>query len=76
MAHEWRQKGRCEQTALKAQRLSAASAFSSDKAALANLNSLYTLLLKNPEPGPAAENLTGEAVKQRLEALKRVTVPK
>jgi hypothetical protein len=32
VAEEWRQKGRCEQTALKAQRLSAASALSSDRA--------------------------------------------
>jgi hypothetical protein len=76
VAVEWHQKGRFEQTALKAQRLSAASALSSDKAALANLNSLYTLLLKGPEPTPAAENLTRAAVKERLEALKHVTVPK
>jgi hypothetical protein len=76
VAEEWRQKGRCEQTALKAQRLSAASALSSDKATLANLNSLYTLLLRSPEPAPAAENLTRAAVKERVEALKRVVVPK
>jgi hypothetical protein len=76
VAGEWRQKGRFEQTALKAQRLSAASALSSDKAALANLNSLYTLLLKSPEPAPTAENLTRAAVSERVEALKRVAVPK
>ena len=76
VAEEWRQKGRCEQTALKAERLSAASALSSDKAALANLNSLYTLLLKSPEPARAAENLTRAAVKERVEALKLVAVPK
>ena len=76
VAEEWRQKGRFEQTALKAQRLSAASALRSDKAALANLNSLYTLLLKSPEPAPAAENLTRAAVKERAEALKRVAVLK
>ena len=76
VAEEWRQKGRCEQTALKAERLSAATALSSDKAALVNLDSLYTLLLKSPEPAPAAENLSRAAVKERVEALKRVAVPK
>jgi hypothetical protein len=76
VAQEWREKGRCTQTALKAQQLSAASALSSDKTALANLNSLYTLLLKSPESGPAAENLTKVAVTERLEALKHVAIPK
>jgi hypothetical protein len=76
VAQEWGQKGRCEQTAQKSERLSTALAFSSDKAALANLNNLYTLLLKSPEPAPAAENLNKEAVTQRVEALKSVAVPK
>jgi hypothetical protein len=76
VAEELRQKGRCEQTALKAERLSAASALSPDKTALANLSSFYTLLLRSPEPAPAAENLTRAAVEERVEALKRVAIPK
>jgi len=76
VAEEWRQKGRFEQTALKAERMSAASALSSDKAALANLNSLYRLLLSSPEPASAADNLTRAELKERMEALKRVAAPK
>jgi hypothetical protein len=78
VAQEWSQKGRCEQTTQKSERLSTALAFSSDKAALANLNNFYTLLLKSPEPAaaPAAENLNKQAVTQRVEALKSVVVPK
>lgn len=74
VAEEWRQNGRCEQTALKAERLSAASALGSDRAALPNLNSFYALLLKSPEPAPARENLTRAAVKERVEALRRLAV--
>ncbi len=76
VAEEWRQKRRLEQTALKAQRLSAASALSSEKASLANLNSLYTLLMKSPESVPASDGLTREAVREKIEALKRLAVPK
>lgn len=76
VAEEWRQKRRLEQTALKAQRLSAASALSSDRASLANLNSLYTLLMKSPESVPASDDLTREAVKEKIEGLKRLAVPK
>jgi hypothetical protein len=73
---EWRQKGKCERTVQKSERLSNALAFSDDKASLANLNSLYTLLLKSPESAPAAENLSNEAVTQRVEVLKSIAVSK
>jgi hypothetical protein len=73
---EWRQKGRCERTVQKSERLSTALAFNADKAALANLNSLYTLLLKSPAPTPAPEDLTNDAVTQRVELLKSVAVSK
>lgn len=73
VAQEWKQKGRCDQTTLKAQRLSAASALSSDKVAFANLNSFYTLLLKSPDSAPAAENLTKGEVRNRLDVVNRVT---
>jgi hypothetical protein len=72
VAQEWKQKGRCDQTALKAQRLSAASALSSDNATLANLNSFYTLLLKSPDSDVAAENLTKGEVTNRLNVVNRV----
>jgi len=71
---EWRREGRCEQTVLKSQRLSAATAFSSDKAALSNLSSLYTLLLKAPESAPSAEDLPKVEVNAKLDALKHVAV--
>jgi hypothetical protein len=76
VAQEWSQKGRCDQTVQKSERLSNALAFSSDKIALANLNSLYTLLLNSLEPAPATESLDKEAVARRVEALKSVAVPK
>jgi len=75
VTQEWKEKGRCDQSALKAQRLSAASALSSDKSALTNLNSLYTLLLKNPDSVPTAENLTKIEVQSRLNVVNRVTKP-
>jgi hypothetical protein len=73
---EWRQKGRCERTVQKSERLSNALAFSDDKASLANLNSLYTLLLKSPALAPAPEDFTNEAVTQRVEVLKSLAVSK
>jgi hypothetical protein len=76
MAAEWRQKGRCEQTIQKSERLSTALAFGSDKTALANLTNFYAVLQKSAEPAPSAENLNNEAVTQKVEALKSVTVPK
>jgi hypothetical protein len=75
VAAEWRLNGRCEQTALKAQRLSAAGALGSDKGTLANLNSLYALLLSGPEPAPGADNLSIEVVKERVASLSGVTIP-
>ena len=70
---EWKQKGRCDQTALKAQRLSAASALSSNQIALANLNSLYTLLLKSPGSEVTVENLTRGEITNRLTIAKQVS---
>lgn len=75
MTEEWRQNGRCDRTAQKSERLATATALSSNKAALANLNNFYTMLLKNPESSPASENLTKEAIIERAEALKGVVVP-
>jgi hypothetical protein len=76
VAEEWRKKRRLEQTALKAKRLSAASALSSDKASLVNLNSLYMLLMKNPQSVQAPDDLTRDAVTEKIEALKHLAVPK
>jgi hypothetical protein len=70
---EWKQKGKCDQTALKAQRLSAASMLSPDKAALGNLNSLYTLLLKSPDETVVAGNLSKGDVANRLSAVDGLT---
>jgi len=76
MAAEWRQKGTCEQTIQKSERLSTALAFGSDKITFANLTNFYSLLQRIPESGPSAGNLNKEAVTQRVEALKSVAVPK
>jgi hypothetical protein len=76
VAQEWRQRGRCDQTALKAQQLSAASALASDKTALGNLSNLYTLLLKSPGSPPTPENLNKVEVRNRLDVVNRVTVQK
>jgi hypothetical protein len=76
VAQEWGQRSRCDQTALKAQQLSAASALTSDKAALGNLSNLYTLLLKSPGSSPTANNLNPVEVRNRLDVVNRVTLQK
>ena len=76
VAREWSQRGRCDQTALKAKQLSAASALTSDKAALGNLSNLYTLLLKSPDSPDNPENLSKAEVRNRLDVVNRVTFQK
>lgn len=67
VSQEWKQKGRCEQTALKAQRLSAAGVLSSDKAAaLGNLSNLYRVMLKTADTTAGPDNLTKAEVQKRM----------
>jgi hypothetical protein len=66
VSQEWKEKGRCEQTFQKAQRLSAAAALSSDKSALVNLSSLYRVMLKTADTTGSANNLTRTEVQKRL----------
>jgi hypothetical protein len=68
---EWTQTGRCLQTAVKAERLSAAGALSTDQASIQNLSSLYALLLKIPGP-VAADDLSKEEVRKRIETVQKV----
>ena len=77
IGQEWQQKGRCEQSALKAQRLSAAAAMGPDKTtARSNLQSLYKLLLKSPPPAAMGGNLSQEEVRKRLNAVESWTTSK
>jgi hypothetical protein len=77
VSQEWKQNGRCEQTALKAQRLSAAGVLSSDKsAALVNLNNLYRVMLKTPDTTVSPENLSKAEVQKRLNVVESLIAPK
>jgi hypothetical protein len=77
VSQEWKQKGRCEQTTLKAQRLSAAGVLSSDKAAaLGNLGNLYRVMLKTADTTAGPDNLTKAEVQERLIMVDSLTAPK
>jgi hypothetical protein len=75
-AEEWHREGRCEQTVLKSDRLAAAAALSADKsAAVANLSSLYSLVLKGPAVVVADhDDLTKAQVNEKVLALQQVVV--
>jgi hypothetical protein len=73
-AEEFQKQGRVERTAIKAQQLSAAIALGSDKAALSNLNSFYSLLLKMPDASGTAGNLSRQVIKERVDNLKRISI--
>jgi len=78
-AFEWKQKGRCERTMQKSERLSTSLAFIPGKAALDNLANFYTLVQKAPPlqapAGASAAELDQAAVNQKIAALKSVSVP-
>ncbi len=68
---EWTQTGRCVQTVVKADRLSAAGALSADKASIQNLSSLYSLLLKTPD-SRSGDDLSKDEVRKRIETVQQV----
>ena len=76
VSQEWKEKGRCEQTFQKAQRLSAAAALSSDRSALVNLSSLYRVMLKTADTTGSANNLTRTEVQKRLSIVDSLTSTK
>lgn len=70
ISQEWRQKGKCDQSALKAQRLAAAGALGADKTlALGNLRNLYRLLLQSPPATTTQDDLAKGEVQKRLAAV-------
>jgi len=74
VSQEWKQKRRCEQTVLKAERLSAAGALSSDKTtALGNLSNLYRVMLKTATTTAEPGDLTKAEVETRLNTVQRLT---
>jgi hypothetical protein len=76
VSQEWKQNGRCEQTAIKAQRLSAAGALSSDKtAALGNLSNLYRVVLKTADTTAGPDNMTKAEVQKGLNTVESLLAP-
>jgi len=75
LSQEWKKDRKCEQPALKAQRLTAAGALGSDSpAALANLTNLYRMLLQTPtESGP--NGLPKAQVQERLNTVQSLKSP-
>jgi hypothetical protein len=66
VSQEWKEKGRCEQTFQKSQRLSSAAALSSERSALVNLSSLYRVMLKSADTTGSSTNLTRTEVQKKL----------
>jgi hypothetical protein len=73
---EWKQSHKFEQTVLKASRLSAATALSTEKKpALENLGNFYRLMQKNMGPEGRPGNLSPSEIDQRLDAVNSALTP-
>jgi hypothetical protein len=73
---EWKEKGRCEHSVQKAERLSAAAALTTQSSALANLSNLYRLMLKSADAVGAPDDLTRAEIQEILRVVDSLTATK